>query len=299
MLKKVLTLAIPLTLTLPINAEIYNVLIKKNEYDVTVNDWVNVGSEYDCKNYNPLDSEIEYGTVFTQAYDCQQDQSISNGGQTQTRIITIDHTQESVGTMVYKSCLEILQAGYTTSGEYTINPTGNEEFPAYCDMTTDGGGWTLVYYSNSGDVSRTLLASGDWNQGPSVNFSRLYSFKDIKRNNKYEFFIHDSSTIFRNVIFNQTNSYLENPNGNSYTQTGGNFYYSSQASGWQGLSLGSYGNSAMVNHCSLSMSYDGSSWTYCLQDQYSTNYNTGPWFYESTQGGYDEGSQQWVKIYQR
>lgn len=49
------------------------------------------------------------------------------------------------------------------------------------------------------------------------------------------------------------------------------------------------------------MTYDGGSWTYCLQDQYSGLYGTGSWFYDTSlqAGGYDAGSQEWVRIFQR
>ncbi|MFA5432132.1 MAG: fibrinogen-like YCDxxxxGGGW domain-containing protein [Candidatus Paceibacterota bacterium] len=60
------------------------------------------------------------------------------------------------------SCLSLLVSGQTTSGLYTINPTGNASFQAYCDMTTLGGGWTLALRLNTNDGTTQQYNSSFW-----------------------------------------------------------------------------------------------------------------------------------------
>ena len=61
---------------------------------------------------------------------------------------------------VAKNCKELLDAGYTTSGSYRLQPSKSalSRFRAYCDQETAGGGWTVWMRRFDG----YLIFNRDW-----------------------------------------------------------------------------------------------------------------------------------------
>lgn len=61
-----------------------------------------------------------------------------------------DCDDSDAGRQVCQSCADILARGRSTGdGTYTIDPDGAGTFDVLCDMTTDGGGWTLALSLNA------------------------------------------------------------------------------------------------------------------------------------------------------
>jgi hypothetical protein len=72
---------------------------------------------------------------------------------------------ETAGACVFSSCNAVPRS--FPSGVYTLN-AGGSNWQAYCDMTSDGGGWTLVLKARGND-GNFLYTSALWTNTTLVN----------------------------------------------------------------------------------------------------------------------------------
>jgi len=153
-------------------------------------EWTNTGTHYNCDAFSPLPSEVYTGTSYTQNRNCSQDQNRiediydvwADGSETlytstpESQTIIETESNQAVGTLLAQSCKQILNSqGSTGNGTYSIYIDSSIK-TVNCDMTTDGGGWTIVadqnLYVEGYAMSTSGLPDDNPNNTQNTRFTR-------------------------------------------------------------------------------------------------------------------------------
>ena len=152
----------------------------------------------------------------------------------------------------YLSCLDILNSGNSKGDGYYNISFGGNNITVYCDMTTDGGGWTGIIFNESTDlnylsqfgsvseISSTFYSNSDlgigWGTNDGIWKSIYFNFSFSKVYIVFSGYYNNPSGGMGYLRFNNENmsilsfsdTWTNNDEGQSLYINGTKIYYEAQ-----------------------------------------------------------------------
>ena len=130
------------------------------------------GDGYGSTSYSLTECDQPNGYVSDNT-DCDDRESTTNPGASEVCDgadnncdSTVDNTRQVYGDAALCAATDcedlVTRRPNASDGAYWIDPDGAGAFEAYCDTTTDGGGWTLVAKLTNQDSRHWTTAKSDW-----------------------------------------------------------------------------------------------------------------------------------------